>query len=314
MFKSLWGAAGAMLVASAALAQVPPDVAARVAAIGRVVDVPGTTAIYAPLHTAKEPYAGVTVTRDLKFGPDVKQGLDLFVPTGRAERPRTVFVMVHGGGFVGGDKREPGSPFYDNVMLWAAKNGMIGVNVNYRLAPQNQYPAAQEDLAAAVAWVKANIARHGGDPNRVFMMGHSAGASHVATYVAHKRFHAGGSDGLKGAILSSGVYQVDPPAGPNAAQGHPYFGADVSTFAERSAEAGLIESRTPQFFVVAQLDPPNFQRSVGRLVAAKCATGECPDFMLLKDHGHISGNYAVNTSDESLSGPVLQFIRRYENR
>jgi triacylglycerol lipase len=90
-------------------------------------------------------------------------------PTGA----RPVLVFVHGGGFTGGNRRTGDSPFYDNIMLWALKNGMVGVNMTYRLAPQSQWPAAQQDIASALAWVQDNIASHGGDPSRIVLMGHS---------------------------------------------------------------------------------------------------------------------------------------------
>ena len=59
-----------------------------------------------------------------------------------------------------GNKRRPNaSPFYDNIMLWAVKNGFVGVNTTYRLAPQSPWPAAAEDLATVVQWVADNIRR-----------------------------------------------------------------------------------------------------------------------------------------------------------
>ena len=106
-----------------ACAQMPPDVAERVKAIGPVIDPPRTAAIYAPLQQ-KEPYAGVQVLRDLKYGPDARHALDVFIPEGGGG-PRPVLMFVHGGAFVAGNKRAPGSPFYDNVMLWAAGHGLV---------------------------------------------------------------------------------------------------------------------------------------------------------------------------------------------
>ena len=84
-----------------------------------------------------------------------------------------------------GASGNPGSPFYDNVMLWAVNNGFVGVNATYRLAPQSPYPAGAEDLADIVAWVASQIGERGGDPARIYLMGHSAGAIHVANYVSH---------------------------------------------------------------------------------------------------------------------------------
>ena len=113
---------------------MPADIAAKLQEIGRVVDPPATAPLYAPLQQ-KEPYRGVKVDRDVKYGPADRNLLDVFTPeAGSSFRP--VLIYVHGGGFVAGNKHPPGSPFYDNVMLWAVKNGFVGVNVTYRLAPQ----------------------------------------------------------------------------------------------------------------------------------------------------------------------------------
>jgi carboxylesterase type B len=79
------------------------------------------------------------------------------------------------------------------VLPWAAKSGYVGVNVTYRLAPANAWPAAQQDLGAALAWVRAHVATRGGDPARVFLVGHSAGGAHVAQYLGHPR---GGSTAI----------------------------------------------------------------------------------------------------------------------
>ena len=107
----------------------------------------------------------------------------------------------------------PGSPFYDNIMLWAVKNGFIGVNMTYRLAPQSPWPAGAEDIAAAVQWVSDNIGKRGGDPARIYLMGHSAGAVHVAGYVSHPEFYKVKDGGLAGAIMVSGIYQLDGGTG-----------------------------------------------------------------------------------------------------
>src|SRR5882757_6838866 len=143
---------------SVAHAQVAPDIAEGIRKIGPIVDAPGTAKLYAPLFaTQNEPYPNVTVVRDVAYGTDPLQKLDVFTaaPTPGAAKP--VVMFLHGGGFQRGDKRQPGSPFYDNIMLWLTQQGMVGVNMNYRLAPKYVWPAAHEDLAAAVRWVQANI-------------------------------------------------------------------------------------------------------------------------------------------------------------
>ena len=63
-------------------------------------------------------------------------------------------VFVYGGGFAGGAKHTPGSPFYDNIGRWAAAHDLVGVTANYRLAPQSQYPSGIEDMTALVGWLQ----------------------------------------------------------------------------------------------------------------------------------------------------------------
>src|SRR5262249_61010347 len=113
-----------------ALAQMPPDIAEKVAALGRVVDPENTGKMYTPLQE-KEPYAGVKVMRDVKYGSDVRNVVDIFVPeTGATGRATLMFV--HGGGRIRGNKHPPGRAFYDNIMSVAAHHGMARVDVEYR--------------------------------------------------------------------------------------------------------------------------------------------------------------------------------------
>jgi triacylglycerol lipase len=285
--------------------RVPPEVAQKLREIGRVSAPEPTRPLYAPLQP-REPFAGVTITRDLKYGPAERNRLDVFAPHAPVGR-LPVLLFMHGGAYVGGDKTLPGSPFYTNVGAWAARNGMLGVNMTYRLAPQAQWPAAQEDIAAAVRWVRANAARYGGDPSRIFLMGHSAGASHSANYVAQPQFHAPDGPGIAGAILVSAYY--DLPRLQSIGTLPQYHGADRSKWAERSPLPGLLRTRVPVLFAVAQYDTPDFNRQADILKEAFCAAGRCPSILMLTNHSHMSEIYSVNTSDTGLTDAVLAFIR-----
>lgn len=131
----------AALIASKAAAQQAPmseDLAWKLVELGRTIDPPKTAALFAPMQQ-KEPYQGVKTERDVKYGPADCHQLDMFTSeTGSSARP--VLIFIHGGGFIAGNKRAPGSPFYDNVMLWAVNNGFVGVTATYRLAPQSPHP------------------------------------------------------------------------------------------------------------------------------------------------------------------------------
>jgi triacylglycerol lipase len=287
-----------------ACAQMPPDVAERVKAIGPVIDPPKTAAIYAPFQQ-KEPYAGVQVLRDLKYGPEARHALDVFIPDGGAG-PRPVLMFVHGGAFVAGNKRAPGSPFYDNIMLAAAREGIIGVNMTYRLAPQHKWPAGASDVGLAVKWVREVIGRYGGDPRHVYLMGHSAGAVHVASYLAFPEHQRVGGTGVAGAILVSGLYAfegVKPDSRELA-----YFGDKAGT-AEVSSLPGLLATPTPLLVAYAALDPQNFIEQAQLLKELRCVRGKCPRFVQLKDHSHMSEVYAINTADRSLAGPIVEFVK-----
>jgi triacylglycerol lipase len=281
---------------------LPADIAVRLRDIGPRIDGPLTSELYAPLHP-REPYADVTVARDLRYGPDERNVLDVFTGAGAGSAGRPVLVFIHGGGFARGSKRAPGSPFYDNVMLWATRQGLVGANVNYRLAPDHQWPSGIEDLAALVTWLHENVAEAGGDPDRIFLWGHSAGAAHAGDYIASRTL-ARKPAGLAGAILTSGFYDL----GDEVSAWQSYYGDDVATYAQRSSLPGLARSDVPLFVNDAELDPPNFPPETAKLVEARRAAGKPVRYVHLLGHSHLSETYAVGTSDTSLSGPVLEFI------
>ncbi|QWG15326.1 alpha/beta hydrolase [Bradyrhizobium sediminis] len=300
----------ATMFAGVALAQqspMPEDLAWKLLELGRVIDPPKTVALYAPLQE-KEPYYGVKVERDVKYGPADRNLLDIFVPETVASA-RPVLIFVHGGAYVGGNKRTtPTSPFYDNIMLWAAKNGFVGVNVSYRLAPLHPWPAGAEDLATAVQWISDKIGERGGDPGRIYLMGHSAGAVHVASYVSHPEFHKVKGGGLAGAIMVSGIYDVT--ATPLADSGRAYFGADPARYAERSSLSGLATTNIPLMLAVAELDPSGFvlQFDLAKQATCKRASG-CARALLVPQHSHMSEVYSINTKDTRLTGEILDFVK-----
>ena len=300
----------AVMIASAASAQqgpMPAEIATKLQELGRVIDPPKTAALYAPLQQ-KEPYPGVRVERDAKYGPADRNLLDVFVPE-TADSKRPVLIFVHGGAFTAGNKRGPNaSPFYDNIMLWAVKNGFVGVNTTYRLAPQSPWPAAAEDLANVVQWVADNAASRGGDPARLYLMGHSAGAVHVSSYVSHPKFHKVGGGGLAGAITVSGLY--NPTAETVGEPEKAYFGTDPSLYVERSSLRGLLATKLPLMIAAAELDPPPFHRDFDLLKDAACkGAGGCPRATMLPQHSHMSEVYAINTGDERLMREILEFVK-----
>jgi acetyl esterase/lipase len=146
-------------------------------------------------------------------GADADAGrhrLDVFLPRGRTGYP--VLLLVHGGAWMVGDNRCCG--LYSAVGEFFASQGVGCVVVNYRLSPWVQHPEHIKDVARAFAWTHAHIAEFGGRPDRVFLLGHSAGGhlvSLLATDESYLRAEGLGSEDIRGVIAVSGVYHI--PAG-----------------------------------------------------------------------------------------------------
>ena len=281
---------------------MPVDTAEQLARIGPVIDLDGTAALYAALH-AHRATDDLRTAPDQAYGPDPRQQLDVFAEAAAAGEMRPVLVFVHSGGFTGGDKRgADDSPFYANVGHWAARNGMVGVNMTYRLAPAHPYPAAEADIGLALAWVRAHITLFGGDPGRVFLMGHSAGASHVASYAASSQ---PGAVGLAGVLLVSGLYELGAEDSESV---RAYYGDDPALRAQRWPSAGLERVEAPVLLGYAALDPPGFIEQALRLRSRLAAAGRPPAVVAFAQHNHMSEIYSLGTEDTSASAPLLAFI------
>ena len=293
------------------MATLPPDVLEQLRTIGRDFTPEAIDAVrdlLAPLHEAHE-FRAPRVERDLRYGPDPRHQLDVHLPD-TAPGSAPVLLFVHGGGFVGGDKSDPKLPYYDHLGGWAVRNGMVAVTMTYRLAPQYRWPSGAEDIAAAVAWTRTHIADHGGDPDRIVLAGQSAGAAHVASYLAG---HAGagsvGSEVLAGAVLLSGIY--DPPTAERNFRLHSYYGEDASAYAGRSAVPGLVASQVPLLLAVAELDLPDFHRqAVVLLDALIAARGVLPLFATVPDHTHLSEIFALGLDDDAFGAQWARFVHR----
>jgi triacylglycerol lipase len=270
--------------------------------------------LYQPQHE-REPYRGLTVTRDLKYGPHSRQRLDIFSPAGDTEK-RPVLIYVHGGGFVAGDKVNPGTAYYDNVGVWAARNGMVGVTMTYPLAPEATYPAGAASVGAAVKWVGDHIGKYGGDPYNVVLLGQSAGATHVATYAARPELHARPGGGVRAVAMLSGVY--DFTLGPLAPNAVAYLGTAPDAAATGSALPALATSGIPLMFGISEFDPPAFHQNAMALADALFAhTGRFPNVLFLPRHNHITQIAHLNaagTDDALLADRLKEFINVHTAR
>lgn len=144
----------------------------------------------------------------ISYGNNPEQEVVVTTPTERSAGPRPVVLFIHGGSWSHGH-----APDYAYVGRNLAADGFVGVSAGYRLVPGGEYPAMLEDGAAAVRWVTDNIARYGGDPARIYLMGHSAGAYNAVMLALDRRWldRAGvPQSSIRAAIGLAGPYDFLP--------------------------------------------------------------------------------------------------------
>lgn len=126
---------------------------------------------------AQAPAKGITITQDVAYGDGPRRTLDVYAPR-QSGTPTPVIVFFYGGAWRIGMKH-----WHRYIGTALAAGGAVVVIPDYRQYPEVTFPAFMNDAAAAVAWTHDNAARFGGDPNRLFLMGHSAGGQ-IATLLA----------------------------------------------------------------------------------------------------------------------------------
>ncbi len=146
--------------------------------------------------------------RGVAYGPGPRQTLDVWAPQRRGDGPLPVIVFLYGGAWVSGSRGEYG--FAGRAFAAA---GFVAVVADYRLVPQVRFPAFVEDAALAVKWARDHVAEYGGDPARITLSGHSAGAYAAAMLALDRHFLADiGVDPriIRAAALMSGPYDFYP--------------------------------------------------------------------------------------------------------
>jgi arylformamidase len=124
----------------------------------------------------------VKVQKDVAYGQLPRQSMDIYMPA-KLNRPAPILMFAHGGGWEIGDKKQ----HIDKGFNYA-KDGVVFVSIDYRLAPDVVHPKEVQDVAAAFAWLKQHAPELGGDQNKMYVMGHSAGAQLVDLLATNERF------------------------------------------------------------------------------------------------------------------------------
>jgi len=293
--------------------EIPPNLRALMAEIGpgwainHSANVRAMAEAFTPVHKLI-PKTGTVVRRDVHFGPHERQALDIYSPE-RPKGPMPALLFVHGGGFTDGSRNRTEEVFA-NVGYYFARHDIVGVNVGYRLAPEARYPEGSMDVRAGLDWVRAHATELNVDPARLFLMGHSTGASHAASYAYDRRLQPPSGPGIAGLIIVGGRVRIDNLAeNPNARRVEAYYGDDTSKYDDYSPVSHVGPDSVPTMVAWCEFENPLLDvycaELVHRLAVAK---RRAPPVCVLKAHNHTSMVAHLNTAEDVFGAALRDFI------
>ena len=256
------------------------------------------------------PEAGrMTVVRDIVYRKDDnatkgRNKLDIYLPRGKTGYP--VLFWIHGGGLHSGDKSK-----ITEVAGRFVAEGIGVVSANYRLYPEAIYPVQIEDVADAFAWVHRNIAKRGGDPEKLFVSGGSAGGHLTALLTLNDAFlkkRGLTSGAIRGAIPISGLMDVSRVG---AARRKGVWGEKASTHRIASPLHHARRDAPPLLLLHAEHDTLDRRQQNQAMFDALKKAGH-PDVAIheLKDRTHNSIRPNLVSRDDPGARHILKFIRR----
>lgn len=236
---------------------------------------------------------GVTVQKGISYwdgavGDAEKHKLDIYVPAGKTNFP--VLIFIHGGSWRSGDRS-----LYGALGNRFAKEGIGVVIPSYRLMPAAAHPAQIDDAVGAVDWTIRNIAQYGGDDQRIYVSGHSAGG-HLAAYAGlDQKFWPH----LKGVLPLSGVYDVGQIAG---------FKDDP----EKASPIKHVRAGAPPFLITyCENDYPSLPLQARNFDAALKSAGVASELVYIPNENHISEIVNVYKDDDPTARAILRFIAQH---
>jgi acetyl esterase/lipase len=254
----------------------------------------------------------IKVTTDVDYVPTAeyaskKDRLDVYAPAGAKGAP--VVVSIHGGALREGDKSK--ETFVGQRL---AEAGFVAMVVNYRLSPGVMHPAHVEDAAHAVAWARTHAAAHGGDPRKLFVIGHSAGAYLAALLALDARYLAAyqmSPKDLAGVVPVSAFFYVDRKG---VAPDRPkdVWGTDPQAWAAASPHTYLSKNVPPMLVLYADGDADwRRQQQADFAADLKKAGGPSlePRMIAGRDHSSI-WTRMKDANDESLAA-IVAFVKAH---
>lgn len=261
-----------------------------------------------PRASADAPWLpdGATLLQDVAYGPDDAHRLDVYRDAATAG-PAPVLLLVHGGGWRAGDKATA-DIVRSKVRHWLPR-GFVVVSVNYRLGDDVTPYDEAGDLAAALAHVQRHAAEWGGDPNRVVLMGHSAGANLVAQVTTSPALQAaaGVRPWLGSVALDSAAYDVPRlMAGPHQRAYDDAFGTDDALW-RRASPTLNAGGEPPPMLLVCGTWPSSCDQAAGLAAAVTGRGGEATVFRTFLGHGQINERMGA---PGALTDAADAFLRR----
>ncbi len=268
----------------------------------------GVCALAMPAHGQLSKLGEAEVSRDLDYMPEAEYAndwdlLDVFMPKGAEAAP--VVVFFHGGALRAGDKSAG-----EHLAARLIPHGIGVVSANHRLSPDVMHPAHVEDAASSFAWVVQNISRYGGDPDNLYIAGHSAGAYLAALLgldPTHLAAHGLGQDSFRGTIPISAFLFVEETA-PDRPKD--VWGADPEAWLRASVTPHIGPDAPPMLLIYADGDADwrrnqndRFGEAMREADHSHVRVLEVPD----RDHGSLMTK--MNAEDDQIGDAVLRFIR-----
>ncbi len=247
---------------------------------------------------------GALVARDQNFAGGERQKLDLYAPRRPAEAKLPVIVFFYGGSWNSGVKE--GYGFAGRAL---AAHGFLVAIPDYRLVPEVRFPGFLEDGSAAVKWIRANAARFGGDPDRIVLAGHSAGAYNAAMLAFDPRWLAEDREAVRGFVGLAGPYDFLPLDSPIT---RATFGNAPDLQATQPVTFASTDD-PPALLLVAAQDRLVYPRNSQRLAEALRRSGVAAQIKTYPNLGHIG---IVTALAKPLRGqaPVLRDVADFARK
>lgn len=244
-----------------------------------------------------------------------KHRLDVYLPKDKKNFP--VLHFVHGGYWVSGDKNyfAFATGLYGNIGTTLAKNGIGVVVQNYRLAPETQIQGQLEDVLSGIDWTTKNISQYGGSPNKVYLMGHSAGG-HIVTLLgtntsllAEKKLQ----QNIAGFIDLSGILDI-----PDMVKNHddtfnkeisfPVFGTDIAIQKQYSPTTYITDSLPNFLVIVGEHDFPLINTQTETMIHS--LTTKAP-YHILSGQSHIDIITQFGKTTDTITPLILDFVNSH---